>query len=672
MTVRRVPAVLAVLTAVLAVLLGTAAPASAHAALLRTAPAEGSVVPAAPRQVRLDFSEGVLLAVDAVRVLDPTGKRVDSGPPQHADDNDSTAVVTLRTGLSRGTFTVAWKAVSQDSHPVAGAFTFSVGTPSATAVTLPGESDGGGVAGVLYDIARYAAYAGFALLVGACAFFAVCRPRGAPLRRLRGLAAGGWAVVVAATLALLLLRGPYVNGDGLGDVFDLAVVRNVLETRPGTALVSRLLLLAAAAVFLSVLFGSYTRRDDPAERVHRAWGLAMGGGVLAAGLAATWAVSGHASVGIQPGVAMPVAMTHLLAMGVWLGGLVTLLATLHADTGPPATGTRGTAGAVEDASGIGPQAVRRFSRVAFTAVVVLVATGVYQSWRLLGSWNALVSTPYGRLLLVKFGLVALLVVLASVSRRWTARLAEPGATATLVPAAVPSTPETAPPTGVSPSRTGSGDRAPATLAAASTAASATSTAFPADPRRVVQLARQQAARAAVRARQARNADPARSGLRRSVRAEAGVAVVLLAVTTVLTATQPGRAVQEQRAAGAAPATIARQRPVNLDIGYDAGGPKGAGRVALRLDPARTGRNSLHLRITGTDGRPVDVPQITMRMSLEARNIGPLDVPLRHFDTGHWASTDVRVPMAGDWQLTVTVRTSDINQVTETRNAEIAP
>lgn len=668
MTVRRMPAVLAVLTAVVAVLLGTAAPASAHAALLRTAPAEGSVVPSAPRQVRLDFSEGVLLAADAVRVLDPAGKRVDDGPPQHAGDNDSTAVVTLRTGLSTGTFTVAWKAVSQDSHPVAGAFTFSVGTPSATTVTLPGET-GGGVAGALYGIARYAAYAGFALLVGACAFFAVCRPRGVPLRRLRGLATGGWAVVVAATLALLLLRGPYVNGDGLGDAFDLAVVRDVLETRPGTALVSRLLLLAASAVFLSLLFGTYARRDTPAERTGLPWGLAMGGSVLAAGLAATWAVSEHASAGIQPGVAMPVAMVHLLAMGVWLGGLVTLLATLHADAGSPAPRTRGTAGAVEDASGIGPQAVRRFSRMAFTAVVVLVATGVYQSWRALGSWDALVSTPYGRLLLVKLGLVALLVALASVSRRWTGRLAGPAAAAMRVPAPASPTPETAPPTGVSPSRSGSGNRASAILPAASAAAS---TASPADPRRAVQLARQQTARATVRARQARNADPARSGLRRSVRTEAGVAVVLLAVTTVLTATQPGRAVQEQRAAGATPATAARQQAANLDIGYDAGGPKGAGRIALSLDPARTGRNAMHLRVTGTDGRPVDVPQITVRMTLKARNIGPLDVPLRRLDTGHWASADVRVPMVGDWQLTVTVRTSAINQVTETRNAEIAP
>jgi copper transport protein len=65
--------------------------------------------------------------------------------------------------------------------------------------------------------------------------------------------------------------------------------------------------------------------------------------------------------------------------------------------------------------------VCRFSSIAAGSVVILIGTGSYQSWRQLGSWAALVSTDYGRLLLAKLGAVALLLGVAALSRRWVSR-----------------------------------------------------------------------------------------------------------------------------------------------------------------------------------------------------------------------------------------------------------
>ncbi|WP_392973358.1 CopD family protein [Streptomyces sp. LN245] len=93
-------------------------------------------------------------------------------------------------------------------------------------------------------------------------------------------------------------------------------------------------------------------------------------------------------------------------MAVWLGGLAALLAALHRPAEP-----------------VPPAVVTRFSRLALTSVAVLAVTGVYQSWRGLGSWDALTSTSYGRLLVVKVVLVALLLAGAAFSRRWTTRAA---------------------------------------------------------------------------------------------------------------------------------------------------------------------------------------------------------------------------------------------------------
>ncbi|PLW71282.1 hypothetical protein C0036_18675, partial [Streptomyces sp. DJ] len=215
----RLTALLAVLAGAVALLLGGAAPASAHAALVSTDPARESVLAGAPRQVSLGFSESVLLSADSVRVLDPDGRRVDEGGARHTGGDARTASVRLRAGLPDGTFTVAWKAVSGDSHPVSGAFTFSVGAPSQTSAALPEQRAGEGAVGVLYDVARYVAYGGYALLVGTGALLVGCWHRGAAVRPVRRLLLGGWAAMLLSALALLLLRGPYTAGGGLGSAF---------------------------------------------------------------------------------------------------------------------------------------------------------------------------------------------------------------------------------------------------------------------------------------------------------------------------------------------------------------------------------------------------------------------------------------------------------------------
>ncbi|WP_399451831.1 copper resistance CopC/CopD family protein, partial [Streptomyces sp. WAC02707] len=358
-------------------------------------------------EVNLTFSEQVAMSADSIRVLDPAGRRADTGEIRDLCSGSVVRYgVELRAGLPDGTYTVAWQTVSADSHPIAGAFTFSIGAPSATSVALPDREPGGGLVGALYGIARYLSYAGFAVLVGGGAFVLVCWPRGAGVRPVQQTVVRAWLVLTGATLAMLLLRNPYTGSGELSDAFDLAGLKSVLETKTGAALTSRLLLLGAAALFVAVLFGSYTRRTDPKEKKDLVFGLGIGGTVVATGIAGTWALAEHASTGIQPGVAMPVDILHLLAVAAWLGGLTVLLVALH------------RAPSVERA------AVERFSKVAFTSVAVLAATGLYQSWRQVGSWSALTGTRYGQLLLVKIGLMGVLVGIAWISRRWTQRLAD--------------------------------------------------------------------------------------------------------------------------------------------------------------------------------------------------------------------------------------------------------
>ncbi|WP_107463155.1 copper resistance CopC/CopD family protein [Streptomyces sp. MA5143a] len=689
---------LLLITTVAAVLAG-AVPVAAHAALTGSDPQQGSVVQEAPSQISLTFSEKVATSDGSVRVYDPKGKQVDTG--DIADLGGNSYGVKLRPGQPDGTFTVTYQVVSADSHPVSGAFTFSVGAPSKTTVPVPGQEAGGGVVGGLYGFARYLSYAGFILLVGGAAFVLACWQRGAGVRPVQRLVVSGWLTLAVATLAMLLLRGSYTGSGKLGDVFDLDLLSDVLQTKTGAALISRLLLLAAAALFIAVLFGAYARRDEEDDEeddesveesegeeegeegvVREAdgtetggtetdrpegagsedddelsdaddgsyqrdltFGLAIGGGVVAAGLAASWAMAEHASTGLQAGLAMPLDILHLLAVAAWLGGLATLLVALFR--------------APSDAQ-IETAAVRRFSRVAFGSVLVLTATGIYQSWRQVGTWSALTGTSYGQLLLVKIGLVAVLVGIAWISRRWTAQLAE-------APAPTEEDREKATGDGAG---VGVGTGTGTADDGASVGVGGVGDDGRDDPERAAQLARQRVAVATAREKRLRDADPGRRGLRRSVLAEAGVAVVLLAVTTALTSTEPGRTVEEAKAANAAVAPDTQSGALALDMSFDTGGKNGKGVVRLEIDPARVGANEMHVYVQGPDGKAHDIPEVKVAFTLEAKDIGPLPVVPDHIATGHWTADGVQIPMAGDWNIEVTVRTSDIDQVTVSKNAKI--
>lgn len=614
---RRIQA-LVLLGTVLVLLLFSAAPASAHAALRSTDPDDGSVVKQAPRGVTLTFTESVGLLDDSFRVFGPDQRRVHTGEATHADGRSDTARVGLPGKLAQGTYTVAWRVVSADSHPVSGAFTFSVGERSATSTQIDTGPDEDPLTGGLYDAARYLAYLAAALLVGAAAFALLCRPADrSPLRRPLVTA---WWTLLGSTVVLLLLRAPYEAGAGPAAAFDASALGRTLAGRPGLALLARLAVVLLTAVFLVWLSRSRESREsrDRREPVALAAGTA-----LAVGLALTWAAAEHASAGIQVPLAMTSSVLHLLATGVWLGGLVALLLTLRRSSGEDLT-----------------EVVPRFSRIAFASVTVLVVTGVYQSWRGLGSVSALSGTSYGRLLLAKLVAVTALVLAAGYSRRWTARLAAPATARTVAvrervaqPVGVPPPPEAT--------------AGPGTPDAEEPEQPETPAPEPGDGDG--------------------NGDMRRRGLRRSVLVEVAVAAVVLLITTLLTTTLPGRAQAEaaqQAPAGALPPTTLVTVP--YDTGLDS--LTGRGTVQVTVDPGRVGENGIQAVVHGSDGGPITVPEVRITFTLPSKKVGPIDAELT--DVGYWTTNSVNLPLPGTWTMKTTVRVSDVDQVTVSKQVRI--
>ena len=107
--------------------LALGAPAvQAHAFLDHASPAVGSAVPTAPATVTMWFTQQLEPAFTTATVTDQTGNRVDTGPAQ-VDPNDPTELRVSLKKLPNGTYTVAWHALSVDTHTTTGHFTFTVG-----------------------------------------------------------------------------------------------------------------------------------------------------------------------------------------------------------------------------------------------------------------------------------------------------------------------------------------------------------------------------------------------------------------------------------------------------------------------------------------------------------------------------------------------------------------
>ena len=393
-------AVLAVVGA-LALLLLSAAPASAHATLVATSPTRGSEVAEAPTEVLLRFSEPVAIDRRSVAVYDPLGYRVDTGGPAYPGDDLSLVRVRLRP-LTEQSYLVVWRVVSADGHPADGSFTFGYGVAARPAFAPADLSDP--ALAWLHGLARWAGLTGTTVLAGGAFFVAVLWRPGWRLRRVRLLLVAAWALTAASTLALLVLQGPYGTSLRLSDVADPSLLRLTLGTLFGKLLLLRLVtLIGAFAVWWQ------GRRASAAPGRWDVVGLAL----LAA---QSFSFAGHEGQGTLAPVTATVDAAHLLAASVWIGGLVVLVTGLL-----PAAAARWE----EDTLAV---VLRRWSRVAMAAVTVLVVTGAVQAWRGVGSGGRSTTTSYGLLVAVKVALLAVALVAAELGRRTVAGLvpAAPG------------------------------------------------------------------------------------------------------------------------------------------------------------------------------------------------------------------------------------------------------
>jgi copper transport protein len=366
----------------------TATPAAfAHAILQESTPSSNSVVRTSPKTVSLRFNEAVETAFGSIRVYDCGGGRVDSG--KIVRPSKDTVAVQIDRKLARGTYTVTWRVISADSHPVAGAFVFNVKKANAGSCTQVFGAKTPGTIDALFKFVRALDFALILLVVGgAIAMAVVLRSAAAELRTrlfriLSGLAFG---LVIAAALCIVL-QGAVAGGFGLSEAFRWDTVHSVLQTRFGHAFLWQIGI--AIVVGAVALMASRSRRLEFLP-------------LLALLLLPTISAAGHART--SGTWALVFDVTHIAAASTWVGGLgFTILALMLAG---------------EDRWPLASRAVPRFSILAVVSVATLIVAGSLRGYQEVRAFHGLWDTTYGQLLLVKIALVLPLLALGAYNNRY--------------------------------------------------------------------------------------------------------------------------------------------------------------------------------------------------------------------------------------------------------------
>ena len=374
---------LALALAVLALVAFAVPAASAHALLLSADPAPNSAAATAPAAVTLTFTEAPDPKLSSIRVLDSGGAPHTVGPLLALAGRSGELSVAVGP-LVDGVYTVAWRTVSAlDGHLAAGSYAFSVGAaapPTGATSTVPAASEVASGASTGVIVGRWILYVGLLGLLGAAFLGAVLLP--GELRLPLRLAAIELAVSFVGTA---LLVGSQI-GDAGASLADL----------PGTSLGGDAILRLSPLILAAGLLGAALLPMLRARRARRV--LMAGVGVLAAAALLVEATLSHAASQAFAPAEIGLQWLHVAAVGLWLGGLVALLVEL-----------RGSATPAEG------ELARRFALLAGFGIGIVAVTGALRAVADIGSIDALVSTDFGRLILLKVGLLVPIAALGALN-----------------------------------------------------------------------------------------------------------------------------------------------------------------------------------------------------------------------------------------------------------------
>ena len=353
----------------------------AHAGLERSDPPNNAFLNESPRQVRMWFSEAVSVQLSEALLLDINGQKID-GVKLSADPANRRLAIAELPLLQKGLYSLNWKILSAaDGHRTEGLIVFGVGlapggTLGATDLSVSGPDWFQALARALTDLAICGLFGVLAVTVGllfqtGTDFYLAARAR---------------ALAWAAGLAGLAFLGGFLQLTLQPGVTALGTLLG--STQWGQAWLVRQALLVLACFALLALRPWFIQGSS-----RRLWlGMAAASGLVLA----TLSYGAHEAFPASPALSLLTSLLHLMAAGLWVGGLVGLVFI----TRPFGRGSL-------SGNDLARSVWAGFGRLAVLAVSLTIATGLLSASGLVLSSNGLTGSPYGRFLVGKVGLVLL-------------------------------------------------------------------------------------------------------------------------------------------------------------------------------------------------------------------------------------------------------------------------
>lgn len=341
------------------VALAVPAAAAAHATLLHTTPANGTVLPRPPRVVVVVFDDTVRVGSGNDAVANGTGSSVTGGP---ARAHGRVLTIPLRAHLADGDYSARWSIVSDDGHREQGVIAFAVGAGRAAPTSILTAKAGLGWWAAAFRVLFYL------------------------------------GLLTAAGVAVFALRTRDVTQDAQTPLAHLLFLSLVLAFLGASGVVHAAPSGTRNALVLDIALGFSIAGAACAALAPRAHRLLPVAYACALALALTPTFAGHALDPNQPRwLSIPADLAHVAGAAVWLGGLVALLTIV------PRLDRRA-------------EATQRFSDSALVAVPVLALGGLLRALTELNTVHEVWTTSYGRALIVKTAVFVPLLALGYASR----------------------------------------------------------------------------------------------------------------------------------------------------------------------------------------------------------------------------------------------------------------
>ncbi|MDP4087284.1 MAG: copper resistance protein CopC [Bacillota bacterium] len=371
---------------------------SAHAYIVKSSPNSNETLKQSPAKASIQFDETIQAVNNSIQVYDTNGNRVDQKNGRIDPKNSSILECGLNRSLPNGTYRIQWKVVSSDGHPVQGVIPFQIGPGKTQNEPLTIQKTKGYTPHLDLIVIRWIQYFSNAIYVGMLFFFLFVIPNELVYnpfvkKTISNLIRISFLLLLLSILFSLPLMATIELTTSWSSVFNIQTLKEMItNTAFGSIWVIQVYGLILLAIFTYLI---HAKRFSKNLIVWISF-------IIGIALLLTKAFTSHAASSTNRALMISLDFLHLVSASIWIGSLVALAVFI------PLSRKMDTKNQYMDM-------IRRFSKWGIMIILVLSATGIFESFSYIPNLRSLVFTDYGRVLTGKAILLCIMVIFAAMN-----------------------------------------------------------------------------------------------------------------------------------------------------------------------------------------------------------------------------------------------------------------